>query len=96
MAKEIESRGYAARVDAKIRLRSWDGIPDDRVRSYSFKKNKLSKYFCMSASVEKVTHKLRDLKIAERIQYALSIHAGASLVAPFSSFKEVHDVMSSL
>lgn len=94
MAKEIESRGYAARVNAKLRLRSLDGILDDWVRSYSFKKNKLSRYFCMAASVEEVIHKLRDLKIAERIQYALSIHAGASLVAPFSSFKEVHVYVS--
>lgn len=90
MAKEIESRGYVVRVDAKLRLRSVEGILDDWVRSYNLKKNKQSRYFCMAASVDDIIEKLSQLSIAEDIQYALSVQAGASLVAPLSSFKEVH------
>jgi hypothetical protein len=90
MAKEIEGRGYAARVSSKLRLRSLDGILDDWVRSYSLKKNRLSGYFCMAANVEDVLDRLRRLEIPGRVRYALSVQAGASLVAPFASFKEVH------
>ena len=90
MAKEIEKRGYIKRIHSKLSLRSPDGILEDWVRSYSFKKNQLSSYFCMAQSVDDVLHRLRGLELLKDVQYALSVQAGASLVAPYSNFKEVH------
>ena len=90
MAKELEKRGYVNRIDSKLRLRSPDGILGDWVRSYSPNKNQLSSYFCMADSVDAVLHCLRGLEIPNSLQYALSVQAGANLVAPYSNFKEVH------
>ncbi len=90
MAKEIENRGYIKRVHSKLSLRSLDGILEDWVRSYNFKKNQLSGNFCMAQSVDDVLHHLRGLELPKDVQYALSVQAGASLVAPYSNFKEVH------
>lgn len=90
MAKEIEDRGYAARIDGKLRLRSLDGILDDWVRSYNLKKNKQFRYFCMAGSVDDIIDRFCQLHIEDDIQYALSVQAGGNIVAPFSSFKEVH------
>ena len=95
MAKENEDRGYVARLDSKLRLRSVEGMLDDWVRSYSLKKNKHSRYFCMAESAGGIIDKIRQLAIADGVQYALSVQAGASLVAPLSSFKEVHVYVSS-
>ena len=90
MAKEIERRGYIKRIHSKLSLRYSDGILEDWVRSYSLKKNQLSGYFCMAQRVDDVLHRLRDLKLPSYVRYALSVQAGASLVAPYSNFKEVH------
>lgn len=95
MAKEIESRGYAARINAKLRLRSMEGILDDWISSYSLKKNRMFGYFCMAESMDEILDRFRSLEIPDSIQYALSVQAGASLVAPYSSFKEVHVYVSS-
>ena len=90
MAKEIEKRGYVKRVDSKLSLRSPDGILEDWVRSYNLKKNQLSDYFCIAENVDNILHRLRDLGLPNDLQYALSVQAGANLVAPYSNFKEVH------
>jgi hypothetical protein len=44
----------------------------------------------MAGSVDDIIGRLRQLPIEEDIQYALSVQAGGNIVAPFSSFKEVH------
>lgn len=90
MAREIENRGYVKRIDAKLSLRSPDGILEDWVRSYNLKKNQLSGYFCMAESVDDILNRLRGLDSADDVHYALSVQAGANLVAPYSGFKEVH------
>ncbi|MCB2149371.1 MAG: helix-turn-helix domain-containing protein [Deltaproteobacteria bacterium] len=90
MAQEIEKRGYVKRIDSKLSLRSPDGILEDWVRSYNLKKNQLSGYFCMAESADDILHRLRKLKLPNDVQYALSVQAGANLVAPYSKFKEVH------
>ncbi|MFH1674289.1 MAG: type IV toxin-antitoxin system AbiEi family antitoxin [Pseudomonadota bacterium] len=90
MAKELESRHYIARVNSKMKLRDPEGIIDDWVRNYNLKKNKFIGYFCMAESSADVLEKLRGLGIPDSIDYALSIQAGANLVAPYAVFKEVH------
>lgn len=90
MAKEVEKRGYVKRVDSKLSLRSPDSILEDWVRSYNLGKNQSSSYFCMAESVDDILNRLRSLELPDGAQYALSVQAGANLVAPFSNFKEVH------
>ncbi|MFZ7128287.1 MAG: hypothetical protein ACOWWM_19200 [Desulfobacterales bacterium] len=63
---------------------------DDWVRFYSLKKNQQASYFFMAASMDDILALLRNLEPPDKVQYALSVQAGASLVAPYSSFREVH------
>jgi hypothetical protein len=90
MAEELEKRNYIVRVKNKLRLRSPEGILDDWVRAYNFKKNKLLRYFCMAKSSSDILSKLSKMEIPGDIKYALSVQAGASLISPYSVFKEVH------
>ena len=90
MAREIEKRGYVKRIDSKLSLRSPDGILEDWVRSYNLKKNQILVYFCMAESANAILDRLRGLEFPNDVQYALSVQAGANLVAPYSNFKELH------
>jgi len=90
MARELEGRDYIARVKSKLKLRDPEGILDDWVRKYNYKKNRLIGYFVMAESSAEILEKLRSLDIPAVVDYALSIQAGASLVAPYAAFQEVH------
>ena len=90
MAKALEARNSVARDKNKLRVRSPESILDDWARAYNLKKNDAHSYFCMAAQPEDILQKLRELKIPKNVQYALSVQAGASLVAPYSVYKEVH------
>jgi hypothetical protein len=90
MAKELADRKYITRVNSKLKLRDPEGMLDDWVRSYSLKKNRTFGYFFMAASSADVLERLRGLEIPDNIVYALSVQAGANLVAPYAIFKEVH------
>jgi len=90
IAEELEKRNYIVRAKNKLRLRSPEGILDDWVRAYNLKKNELFRYFCMIKSSSDILAKLRKIEIPGDIGYALSVQAGASLISPYSVFKEVH------
>ncbi|MBU0986925.1 MAG: helix-turn-helix domain-containing protein [Proteobacteria bacterium] len=90
MAQELERRNYITRVNSKLKLRDPEGILDDWIRSYSLRKNKTFRYFFMAASSADVIEGLRGLEIPDNINYALGVQGGASLVAPYAVFKEVH------
>ena len=90
MAKELERRNYVARANSKIRLRSADSVVEDWVRDYNYRKNKIINYFCLAESPDEIIVKLQALKIPESIKYALSLHAGANLISPFSVYNSVH------
>jgi hypothetical protein len=90
IAEEIEKRNYIVRAENKLRLRSPEGVLDDWVRIYNLKKNKLFKYFCMAKSSSDILANLRKIEIPENIGYALSVQVGASLIAPYSLFTEIH------
>jgi DNA-binding transcriptional regulator YhcF (GntR family) len=90
MARELEKRNYAARVNSKIRIRNAKSILEDWVREYNYKKNKESKFFCLAKRPEEIIARLRRVQIPARIQYALSLQAGSSLVSPYAVFDSVH------
>jgi hypothetical protein len=94
MARELESRGYAARVDSKIERSNPELILEDWVRDYSYRKNRSESWFCLADSPEAILERLRRLKPPERLEYALGLHAGASLVAPHALYHEVHLIVS--
>ena len=90
MAKSLEESGYVARSNRKLNIRSPKEILEDWVRVYDLKKNELNPFFIQASSVNSILQHLRKLKIARKMKYALSVQAGASLVAPHAVYKEVH------
>ncbi len=90
MAKELEKRNYVVRVNSKVRIRNAIAILDDWVHEYNYKKNRAIKSFSLAASPGEIIEELRQLKISENVNYALSLHAGASLISPHAVFDLVH------
>lgn len=90
MARELEDRNYILRVNSRLKLRDPEGILNDWVRNYNLKKNKAFGYFLMAASPVEILEKIRGLEIPDSVDYALSVQAGASLIAPYAAFQEVH------
>ncbi|MBI5551735.1 MAG: helix-turn-helix domain-containing protein [Desulfobacterales bacterium] len=89
MAKELERREYIMRSDAKLKLRDPNGVLADWVRGYDFRKNRSSYFFCLAKEPAELMAKLRHVK-GELPNHCLALHAGASLVAPYATFNEVH------
>lgn len=90
MARELEKRNYAARVNSKIRIRNAESILEDWVREYNYKKNRDGRLFCLAKNPEEIMAKLRKAKIPSSVPYALSLQAGASLISPYAVFDSVH------
>lgn len=90
MARELEKRNYATRVNSKIRIRNAKSILDDWVREYNYKKNKEIRFFCLAKRPEEIIAKLSEAEIPPGIPYALSLQAGSNLISPYAIFDSVH------
>lgn len=94
MARELELRGYAARVDSKIALLQPEQVLEDWVRDYSYRKNRAESFFFLADSPEVILDRMRRINIPEELDHALTLHAGASLIAPHAVYNEVHVYVS--
>jgi len=63
---------------------------EDWVREYDYHRNQEVRYFCLAKGPEEIMDKLVAAPIPEDIPYALGLHAGANLVAPYAVYNEVH------
>jgi hypothetical protein len=90
MAQELEKRNYVSRIDSKLRLREAKSLLEDWVREYDYKRNQEARYFCLSKGPEELIEKVAAAQIPDDITYALGLHAGANLIAPYSVYNEVH------
>ena len=90
MAKELEKRNYASRIDSKLKLRDPKSLLEDWVREYDYKRNQEVSFFCLAKSPEEIIDKLITTRIPDDIPYALGLHAGANLVSPYAIYNEVH------
>jgi len=89
--RRLVSAGYAARVgDGTVVSRPLDLLAD-WAESYSFtRRNDSRSYFCEAPTPQQVIARVASVPADDVGRYALTLHAGASLVAPFSKFHEVH------
>ena len=89
--RRLVSAGYAARVgDGTVVSRPLDLLAD-WAESYSFtRRNDSRSYFCEAPTPEQVIDRVASVPAPAVGRYALTLHAGASLVAPFSKYHEVH------
>lgn len=90
LAQELAKRNYVSRIDSKLKLREPKSLLEDWVREYDYKRNQEARYFCLAKGPEEITEKLVAARIPEDLLYALGLHAGADLIAPYSTYGEVH------
>jgi hypothetical protein len=90
MAQALEKRNYVSRIDSKLKLRDPGSILEDWVREYDYHRNQEVRYFCQAKSPEEIIDKLVAAPILDDMPYALGLHAGANLVAPYAVYNEVH------
>ena len=90
MAQELEKRNYISRIDSKMKLRDPKSLLEDWVREYDYKSNQERRYFCLAKGPERIIDKLIAARIPDDIPYALGLHAGANLIAPYAVYSEVH------
>ncbi len=89
---EIENRGYLDRRRRQgCRLRKMQYLLKDWSDEYAFPgRNRMKNYFIKSESLDETLGLLRRLKIPGEVDYALTLHGGARLVAPYVQFNECH------
>ena len=90
MAKSLAESGYAARAKGKLKILSPKEILDDWVRAYDLKRNEHHRFFILAPDVKSILKRLQEFDIPLNCKYALSVQAGAGLVAPHAVYKEVH------
>jgi hypothetical protein len=90
MVKELDKRNYVVRVNSKIRVRNAKAILDDWVHEYNYKKNRAITSFSLAGNAWEIIEDLSKLKIPDNVNYALSLHAGASLISRYAVFESVH------
>jgi hypothetical protein len=90
MVKELEKRNYVTRIDSKMKLRDPKSLLEDWVREYDYNRNQEIRYFYLAKGPEEIIGKLAAARIPADIPYALGLHAGANLVAPYAVYNEVH------
>ncbi len=90
MAKSLSESGYASRSGGKLKIQSPKEILDDWVRAYDLKRNALHRFFLLAPDVKSILQRLRKIGVPHEVEYALSVQAGAGLVAPHAVYKEVH------
>jgi hypothetical protein len=90
MARELEKRNYVSRIDSKLKLHQPKSLLEDWVREYNYRRNQEVRYFCLAKGPEEVIEKLVAARTPADEPYALGLHAGAYLVAPYASYSEVH------
>ncbi|MGD9214450.1 MAG: type IV toxin-antitoxin system AbiEi family antitoxin [Desulfobacteraceae bacterium] len=90
MAKSLSAAGYASQAGGKLKIRSAKEILDDWIRAYDLKRNEHHRLFMLAPDVNSILRRLREIDVHRKVQYALSVQAGAGLVAPYAAYKEVH------
>ena len=94
--KRLEEMGYLERQEAGFRLLAREDLLEEWVSFYRprFRRQVESRYYVHARSAEAVVEMIRSSPLARDPGYGLSLHAGASAVAPFVQFREVHAYVS--
>lgn len=83
--------GYAARTNREIYISRPLDLLEDWAESYYFsRRNDVDSFFCDAPTPQALISRIASVNGAGERRYALTLHAGASLVAPFAKFHEVH------
>lgn len=89
--RRLQEIGYLEYGAGELRLLDRESLLEEWVSFYRprFRRQRESRYYVHARNAEAVINMVRS-SAAPSSKYALSLHAGASLVAPFVQFQEVH------
>ncbi|MCK5452989.1 MAG: hypothetical protein KAJ16_01435, partial [Calditrichia bacterium] len=85
---------YLLRMNSKFKIPEPKVILEEWSNVYNYKKNQIESYFSLDKQISEILIHLQ--KISNKIEYALSLQAGANLLIPFSMYNEVHIYVSDL
>lgn len=92
VAKNLEEHGYAIRDENyRLKVNRPGSLLDFWATSYNFiQVNTLHAFYTFERDVEAFTKKFVSISEEKQLKYALTLHAGASKVAPYTRFTDVH------
>lgn len=90
--KTLEERGFALRdSNYRLRVNRPRSLLDEWAASYDFiQANTLHSFYTFERNVEAFIERLALASEEKRLRYALTLHAGASKVAPYTRFTDIH------
>lgn len=92
IAKALEERGYAVRdQNYRLKLSRPRSLLDEWASKHDFTTaNILNNFYTFERDPSLFIEKIRDVANQNNLEYALTLHAGASLIAPYVRFTDVH------
>ncbi len=86
----LKEKGFIDKKRGAISLMKPGELLDYWAKNYSYQNNQMLTYFSFSRTFEEFKKNLSEVSKEKDIDYALTLHSGATLVAPFVRFKDVH------
>jgi hypothetical protein len=92
IAKTLEEKGYAIRdQNYRLKLSRPRSLLDEWASKYDFTTvNTLNNFYTFERDPSLFIEKIRDIADQKNLEYALTLHAGAFLVAPYVRYTDVH------
>jgi len=86
----LSEKGLIEKKRGAIALIKPGDLLDYWAQNYGLKKNRIQTFFSFARSFEEFLIGLKKAASGLKIPYALTLHSGASLVAPYVRFSDVH------
>ncbi len=89
VVQSLKDQGYL-QEKRRVQLKDPGRLLDDWASGYNFSANKMHAFYSFEKEPVKMMRKIEDISKKIDIEYAMTMHAGASLVAPFVRYTDVH------
>lgn len=86
----LKEKGFIDKKRGAIKLTKSEAMLDYWAENYDFRNNQILSYFSFTRTFDEFLGKLKELSGDKKFNYALTLHSGAALIAPFVRFKDVH------
>lgn len=86
----LKEKGFVDKKRGAITLTKPNELLDYWAENYSYRNNRMLTYFSFARTFEEFKKGLIGISKSKELDYALTLHSGAALVAPFVRFKDVH------
>ena len=86
----LKEKGFIDKKRGAIRPVKAEAMLDYWAENYDFRKNQILSYFSFTRTFDEFLVNLKKLSGDTKFSYALTLHSGAALIAPFVRFRDVH------